>query len=567
MQTPPCDPGERESKQDPLLEKAKAIFGVSYLFPYQRLAIHNILSGLGIYGGAEAEAAPGDQLVILPTGAGKSLCFQLPAALIPGPTLVIYPLLSLMADQERRLAAAGISNRILRGGQSREERSEIWRDLGDGRVKFLIANPEVAAGAGVRERLKALGVLHLVIDEAHCVAEWGETFRPAYLALGGLRRELGVRVTTAFTATASPAVLDRIVLHLFEGKRPHLIAGNPDRPNIRYRVVPVLSKAQALVRLLCREGPEAAASPGGFPPDAPAQEAAAGEGEAQTTAVRRDDPSRGESLERPAVVFCATRGGAEETARLLRRRLGEKEIFFYHAGLERAEKKAVEDWFMKSNDGILAATCAYGMGVDKANVRTVIHRDVPGSVEAYLQESGRAGRDGKASQAVLLVSSEDEKKRARCASAYEASRFGSLLDYAGADSCRRRKLIALLGGEADDCSGCDVCDGTRIERPWGEELVLDFVARNRRRFGREEAALVLAGARNAKTAGALRDVPAFGGLRGWSTEEVAEALDDLLEKRSLRRCGRFPWKYALTLPRRKNGRGGLFRSMISRPSP
>jgi len=188
-------------------------------------------------------------------------------------------------------------------------------------------------------------------------------------------------------------------------------------------------------------------------------------------------------------------------------------------------------------------------------------------VEAYLQESGRAGRDGKISQAVLLVSSEDERKRARFASAYEASRFDSLLDYARGDSCRRRKLVSLLGGEADNCSGCDVCDGTRIERPWGEEFVIDFVARNRRRFGRDETALVLAGVRNAKTAGALRDLPAFGGLRGWSSGEVEEALDNLLEKNSLRRCGRFPWRFTLTLPRGKNGRGEPSRSATSSPRP
>ena len=519
MKTFPVCLQETQASADPLLDRAKELFGISYLFPYQRLAIHNILSCLGVYGGEGAEASPGDQLIILPTGAGKSLCFQLPAALIPGLTLVVYPLLSLMADQERRLKAAGIRNRCLRGGQSEEERKELWQAIEGGEANFLIANPEILAAVRVKERLKGIGVHHLVIDEAHCVAEWGETFRPAYLELGKFREELKPGVTTAFTATASPEVLNRIVLHLFAGEKPHLISGNPDRPNLTYRVLPVLAKNQALAALL-DPGPR-----GGI---------------------------AGFKAERPAVVFCGTRGGTEVTAAALRKRLGEEEIFFYHAGLEREEKKDLESWFFSSKTGILTATCAYGLGVDKKDIRTVIHRDVPNSVEAYLQESGRAGRDGKNSQAALLVSPEDEAKSLLFTTPYEAARYAAPLAYARKPACRRKGLLALLGSESDNCSGCDFCDGSIVRAALNEEAILRFIAKNRRRFDQEETAFILTGAKNARTFGVLRGMRGFGLLPAWNREDAEEALANLLRSGKIRRIARFPWKGRLTLPPRRS---------------
>jgi ATP-dependent DNA helicase RecQ len=246
----------------------RRLFGLSYLFPYQRLVITNILEAAEAAGmkvrwpeppeteksgnAVREEENPecpepddrgglGRQIVILPTGAGKSLCFQLPAMLLEGPTLVIYPILSLMADQERRLKERGFDPVLLRGGQSPGERQDIWDKVGSGKSRFIIANPEVLLSPRVMEKLKALRIIHVVIDEAHCVSEWGERFRPSYLrigeiiaAAGGAAPENTLPLVTAFTATASGPVLEKIGTYIFGGRGTHRIIGNPDRSNIRY---------------------------------------------------------------------------------------------------------------------------------------------------------------------------------------------------------------------------------------------------------------------------------------------------------------------------------------------
>ena len=262
---------------DPLLEAA-APFGAAYLFPYQRLVISNVLEAADALSpgppGAEApgpaDPAPGHrrsvatagppedrirrQIVVLPTGAGKTLCFQLPAAILRGLTVVVYPLLSLMADQIRRAEGAGLTAVVLRGGQSREERTAVWDAVESGRLQLLLTNPEMLSQESVITRLAHSAVSHLVIDEAHCVSEWGETFRPAYLELGRVIRELEPAATTAFTATASPVVLDAIRTHLFGDGGAHLIQSVPDRPNIAYSVLETPAKLYALTRLLAGTG-------------------------------------------------------------------------------------------------------------------------------------------------------------------------------------------------------------------------------------------------------------------------------------------------------------------------
>lgn len=489
---------------DPITEAARAHFGISYLFPYQRLAVHNILATTGFLGASLQKEAPGGQIIILPTGGGKSLCFQLPAALIPGLTVVVYPLLSLMADQERRLREAGLECRVLRGGQDREEREKLWEDLKEKKIKVLLTNPESLAGEKVRRRLQGLEIVHFVIDEAHCVSEWGETFRPAYLSLGETIGRLDPQVVTAFTATASPVVLDRLMHHIFPRDRPNLVSADPDRPNIHYGVLPVLAKDAALARLLSR--------------------------------------SRG-GMERPAVVFCRSRSGAELTARALQRRLREDEIYFYHAGLERDEKKEIEKTFFDSQKGILAATCAYGLGIDKANIRSVIHRDVPGSVEAYLQESGRAGRDREPARAILLWSSEDLSRLEELDGPGAQERFSAMLDYCLPGDCRRSRLLALLGRDLPGCSGCDICDGGAIFQAPGEEKIIRFIRRNRRRFSLDETALVLSGLRDCRTrTRELQGYRGFGDLEGFEERDAVEALEELLRQGKIRRIRRFPWK-------------------------
>ncbi|MDR2135647.1 MAG: DEAD/DEAH box helicase, partial [Treponema sp.] len=286
---------------DPLGDKVKELFGLPYLFPYQRLVISNILEAAAPAG--DDQGSMGCQIVILPTGAGKSLCFQLPAMLLPGPTLVLYPILSLMADQERRLRERGFEPVLLRGGQSGEERAAIWEKIRSGKSRFIIANPEVLLTPKVMGVLGSLGIAHLVIDEAHCVSEWGESFRPSYLRIGeiiaaceagtaceagdtceagegraddaaGEGRAARRLLITAFTATASAPVLEKIQSYIFGGRGAHRIIGNPDRSNISYAAQGCVLRNLAVRDLISRN-------------------------------------------DLPAIVFCSSRGGTEKLARYL----------------------------------------------------------------------------------------------------------------------------------------------------------------------------------------------------------------------------------------------------------
>lgn len=403
---------------DPAAQAALENFGIKYLFPWQRLVVGNIMDS---YFSAKKRGdeeglldCDGKQIVLLPTGAGKSLCFQIPAILMEGPTLVIYPLLALMSDQYRRMSEGGIKAAIFRGGQTAEERDENFRLLDDG-AKIIIANPEILSDEKLTGRLKEYGISHIAIDEAHCVSEWGDTFRPAYLELGKILRALDVPVVTAFTATASPEVLARISDVLFNGEA-HIVRSESDRPNIHYYVKKVASKKAAALVL------------------------------AKTEA-------------RPMIIFCGTRSRTEDMAQELNTAFGAETAKFYHAGMERGEKTKIEEWFFSRKDAVLCATCAYGMGVDKKDIHTVVHLDPPQTAEAYIQEAGRGGRDGSVANAILLWNFEDSLRFAEFPS---GSRKAALREFAGTKSCRRQVLLDALGAEQAVCSGCDICRGKAL---------------------------------------------------------------------------------------------------------
>ncbi len=517
---------------DPVSLAARKLMGIDYLFPYQRLVVSNILEaaeGHGIFikwpvsenhqphetndSKTESETddenlfdedtpSMGRQIVILPTGAGKSLCFQLPAMLLDGPTLVIYPILSLMADQERRLSERGFKPLILRGEQSENERKEIWNKLASGESRFIIANPEVLLSPKVFEKLESLGIVHLVIDEAHCISEWGESFRPAYLEIGKIIEAAKVPLITAFTATASAPVLQKIEHYIFGIDGAHKILGNPNRINIFYYAQGAILRDLAVKDAILQN-------------------------------------------ERPAIVFCSSRSGTEKLAHYLRENLKEKEIRFYHAGLSREEKTKVEEWFFKSPAGILTATCAYGMGVDKADIRTVIHRDCPPSAEAYLQESGRAGRDGKASKAILLWGPDDEIALKRAANNYDRERLQQLFQYAeNIQQCRRTQLLTLLNFEGDtENTGtgcCDVCEQTASSQLREEKSVTAFFKRNRNMYTIFEAAKILSQTINPKQS-----------QPQWSEDDVKIVLNHFLKKGCIRKNRIILWKDKI-LPGKKS---------------
>ncbi|MCL2066513.1 MAG: RecQ family ATP-dependent DNA helicase [Treponema sp.] len=505
---------------DPLGNAVKSLFGLSYLFPYQRLVIANILEAAAASGirlrwpepetAAADETIPegdedtdrfssGKQIVILPTGAGKSLCFQLPAMLMEGPTLVIYPILSLMADQQRRLSENGFSPVILRGGQSREERDAIWEKLASGKSKFIIANPEVLLTAQVKAALEKIKVVHIVIDEAHCVSEWGESFRPSYLEINSIIKNVNPPLVTAFTATASAPVLEKIKKYIFGDMEAMQIVGSPDRANISYWARPCIDRDLAVRDYLLKNN-------------------------------------------RPAIVFCSSRKGTEKIARYLRNELGDMgmdwhgEIRFYHAGLSREEKAGVEKWFLNNSEAVLCATCAFGMGVDKSDIRTVIHRDCPPSVEAYLQEAGRAGRDGAQSKAILLWGPEDEGALCRAKTKEERSRIAALLNYARETGrCRRHELLAMLnydsGGLVPERQCCDVCEKESMAEFREEASLKDFFHKNKRRYTAGEASLVLAESETVRI----------------SEAQARQVIFGLVKEGRLKKLKYFPWKNKITV--------------------
>ncbi|MBQ2355256.1 MAG: ATP-dependent DNA helicase RecQ, partial [Treponema sp.] len=433
----------------------------------------------------------GRQIVLLPTGAGKSLCFLTPALLLKGPTLVIYPLLALMADQKRRMDSGGIESVIFRGGQSPQEREENFAKIKKG-AKIIIANPEVLQNKSIVKELAACKIQHIAIDEAHCVSEWGDSFRPAYLTLGKIIEELDCKTVTAFTATASPQVLDRVSQVLFGGQS-HIVRSDADRSNIRYNVIYAAAKKRLAFRLAVTE-------------------------------------------QKPLLIFCGTRAKSEDMARELALYMGCDKVKFYHAGLEKAEKTATEEWFFNKSDAVLCCTCAYGMGVDKKDIKTVIHLESPPTAESYLQESGRIARDGSIGKAILLWNYADHKKF----SAYpKNSREYKMLLFAESSTCRRQVLLDALGAEQAVCSGCDVCErGGKAPFAYDLDLALSFITKNRKMYGYSQTQALLQSEFNKK------DLALFG-LRIWDQEDILTILSELKSRKLIKKC-RWPWKGRLT---------------------
>ena len=316
----------------------------------------------------EAAMAGRDVMVVMPTGSGKSLCYQLPALLRDDLTVVVSPLVALMQDQVEALAARGLGRRValVNAQQSGDANADAIERAIEGELKLLYVAPERFAAIGFLDRMRTADVGLFVVDEAHCVSQWGHDFRPDYFRLADAARMLGAAAIVASTATATPRVAGDVVRRLAL-RDPLRVSTGFDRPNISFAV----------------------ARPGGHE-----KRAMLGE------ALRADDAL-------PAIVYAGTRAGAEEIAADLTAALGEEAVA-YHAGVEREHRAEVQRRFLADDVRVICATNAFGMGVDKPNVRTVVHASVPASLEAYYQEAGRAGRDGAPARALLLAENRDK---------------------------------------------------------------------------------------------------------------------------------------------------------------
>lgn len=400
-----------------------------------------------------------DVLAVMPTGAGKSLCYQLPTLARQGLTVVVSPLIALMRDQVAALRHFGIEAGSLNSANDAEENRRVADAVREGRMRLLYASPERLANTGTTEWLARSGVNLLAIDEAHCVSQWGHDFRPEYALLGEVRRRLGGVQTIALTATADVATRGDIASRLFEDE-PRLFIHGFDRPNLRLAMQAKEHAKRQLFAFL--------------------------------------DKHRHES----GIVYCSSRDATERLADSLSQ-AGYRALA-YHAGMAQGDRAKNQDIFLQEDGVVMVATVAFGMGIDKPDVRFVAHAALPKSIEAYYQEIGRAGRDGAPADTLTLYGLDDMRLRRLQIEDSEApdeqkrverQRLNALVALCEAPRCRRQTLLAYFGETAEPCGNCDLCidgvmsfDGT-IEA----QKLLSAIVRTGERFGTEHIISILMG--------------------------------------------------------------------------
>jgi ATP-dependent DNA helicase RecQ len=390
------------------LEVLKRVFGYDRFHPLQARVISHVLAGR-------------DALVLMPTGGGKSLCFQIPALCRDGLTLVVSPLVALMRDQVEALKANGVSADLLNSTQTAAEAELVLRKIRDGDLKLLYVSPEKLFAGSIAVRLPDWRISLVAIDEAHCISFWGHDFRPEYTQLGKLRALLPGVQLLALTATADPAIRRDILsqLSIDEGS---VFQDSFDRPNLRLSVLPGLKRFERVQEFLSKHPGQA------------------------------------------GIIYCLSRASTEELAAKLAR-LGYK-AEAYHAGMSTEARHAVQDSFQRDDTAIVCATVAFGMGIDKSNVRWVIHWNLPKNLEGFYQEIGRAGRDGLPSDTLLFYSYADVAQQLKFMDEADPERrelltakLDRMKQYAEAMICRRRILLSYFGETPEnDCGHCDVCE-------------------------------------------------------------------------------------------------------------
>ena len=466
-----------------MLEQLKAYFGFDRFLPLQEEIITKVL-------------AKRDTLVLMPTGGGKSLCYQLPALRLKGLTLVVSPLIALMKDQVDGLGANGVPAGLLNSTLAAQEARQVQDQARQGKIKILYVAPERLALPGFQRFLQSLDVSLIAIDEAHCISEWGHDFRPDYRNLKSLRRDFPGVPVIALTATATEPVREDIINQLGLDK-PEIFISSFNRPNLIYTIQPKTEPLGSLLHLL--------------------------------------EKHQGGS----AIIYRFSRKATEETALELSER--GFSALPYHAGLERDLRRETQEKFIRDQVQIVVATIAFGMGIDKPDVRLVVHYDLPKTVEGYYQETGRAGRDGLPSDCVLFYSYGDRSKQEYFISQIEDdderekahNKLDQVLALCDLQTCRRAYLMEYLGESwpQTNCGGCDICLLPREEFDATEiaQKILSTVIRTGERFGVNYLVDVLRGSANkaVRTRG-HHELPVFGISRDVDSDDLKEMVRSLV---------------------------------------
>ena len=467
-----------------LLETLKNNFGYTSFRPLQQEII-------------ETFCEKRDTVVLMPTGGGKSLCFQIPALIFDGVTVVISPLISLMKDQVDALNANGVAATFLNSSVAHDALEERMREATQGKYRLIYMAPERLAMSGMDTWLRACNVSAFAIDEAHCISQWGHDFRPEYRDLRLLRTHFGAVPIIALTATATPKVRDDIIaqLHL---RTPRVFVSSFYRENLQLRIMPKRNELQKIIALL---------------------------------SAHKDDS---------CIIYCFSRKDTEELALVLRAK--GFVVGAYHAGLNAEKRSQVQDDFIHDRISIITATTAFGMGIDKPDVRLVIHRTFPQTLEGYYQEIGRAGRDGLPSTCVLLYSAgdaikleyfveqkaqEDERVRAR-------QQMRTVMEYAESRACRWTHLIRYFG-ERPEITACDTCDVCTAGQQMADatlvtQKILSGILKTGERFGRGHVLKVLRGSREQKILDLSHDTLSVWGI-------LREVSESTLQEVFMQLCG------------------------------
>lgn len=448
-----------------------------------------------------------DSVVVLPTGGGKSICFQAPAVCREGTAVVVSPLISLMKDQVDALRECGIEAAAVNSSMGFDEKREAAQRIRDGHTKLMYVAPERLLQSNTLSFLTQFDVSFIAIDEAHCISSWGHDFRPEYRGLRQLKEVLPGVAIHAYTATASEQVRRDIALQL--GLRePEFLVGSFDRPNLVYRVGRAKNKLGQIQQMVKRH--------------------------------------KGES----GIVYCISRKEVERTAAALCE-LGTNAAP-YHARLSDKERQDHQEAFIEERVDVIVATVAFGMGIDKSNVRYVIHAGMPKSIENYQQESGRAGRDGLEADCMLLYSPADGTTWRKMTDMSDATAAKAALEsidkmsrFAGAVACRHRLLVQHFGQdyEKDNCGACDVCLGDLelVEEPLIlAQKVLSCVARLDQRFGGDYTSKVLAGSAEARILDQGHDrLSTYGLLKEHPTSTIRDWIEQLVGQGFLQKSGEY----------------------------